>query len=226
MADNSTRLDAGSVVEQIASDDISGVKFQRVKVTGGSDGTASDIGTDSVTGDGASGAGGATALVVAPRQLVYNGSTWDRQRAANALGDLTAGQGELAVTTRLYNGSTFFHQRGNEEAALLVSAARTATTTTATQVAHNARGAIFTISVTSAGTGTLQLAIYSGVTAFQLALYPTISASPLHGLYPGVVDADLSGNWKAGVLPRSWTASVIKSDSSSWTYSLYHYLII
>ncbi len=42
MADNTT-LDAGSGGDTIATDDIAGVKYQRVKVTAGADGTATDI---------------------------------------------------------------------------------------------------------------------------------------------------------------------------------------
>lgn len=43
MSDN-TVLNLGSGGDTIASDDIAGVKYQRVKVTGGADGTATDIG--------------------------------------------------------------------------------------------------------------------------------------------------------------------------------------
>lgn len=42
MADNTT-LDAGSGGDTIATDDIGGVKYQRVKVTAGADGTATDV---------------------------------------------------------------------------------------------------------------------------------------------------------------------------------------
>lgn len=43
MADNTPITDASSVVESIATDDVGGVKYQRVKVNYGTDGSATDV---------------------------------------------------------------------------------------------------------------------------------------------------------------------------------------
>jgi hypothetical protein len=188
VADNSSRLDALGASETIASDDISGVKYQRVKLTVGADGTAADVlpPADALAGSG----------MVAAGAMVYNGSTWDRARS-------------------------------NLDSILLASAARTVTTGPGTQTNYNHRGAIFILDVTSAGTGTLQIQVngFSNV-EFVVAWSTTVTTNHYFMIYPGVLDADYTGEAKSVVLPRTWTVYVAKSDASSWTYSLGHCLIV
>src|SRR4051812_21405518 len=72
MADNSLRTPGAG--ETIASDDIAGVKYQRVKLTVGPDGTAVDvlIPADAMTA--------ANAGIVAAAPELFNETTFDRQR--------------------------------------------------------------------------------------------------------------------------------------------------
>lgn len=94
MADNTT-LGVGSGGDVIATDDIAGVKYQRVKVNFGADGSATDVaataplpvvitdGTNPVVTDatGADGEAANTASVVTSARIkVFNGTTWDRWR--------------------------------------------------------------------------------------------------------------------------------------------------
>ena len=131
----------------------------------------------------------------------------------------------VSVEGMLYNGSTFDRQRGNTEGTLLASAARTATTGSATQTNHNAKGVICTINVTVAGTGNLTLTVFAidpvagpwsqlvASGAISTATYQTIVAYPGAVTSGGVTAASLP-------LPRTWFARVAHTDASSWTYSV------
>jgi hypothetical protein len=203
----------------IAADDIGGVKHQRVKISVGADGSATDL-LSGNSSDGSASAPGAPGVV----PLHYDGTVYRAARNAGTIGD--GGSAFLSPDSApyLYNGSTFDRQRGNIEGDLLISAARTASTSSSTQTNYNHRGAIFNLDVTSAGTGTLQLIVWT--TGFSIVSFATTTADTNYIVYPGVIDADFDGVAKSVALPRTWFAQVVKSDASSWTYSLYHYLIL
>jgi hypothetical protein len=68
MADGSSRLDASGVSETIASDDIGGQKYQRVKLNVGADNTAVDVAPQGDGGDDGRDGSGAR-LHVQPRRF-------------------------------------------------------------------------------------------------------------------------------------------------------------
>jgi hypothetical protein len=224
VADNSSRLDALGSSESIASDDISGVQYQRVKLTVGADGAAGDV--EPPDSDGQS----AASVLPAGAMLFGTGGTFNRWQDASAQGDggFTTGVGLPTVGNRLYNGTNFDREYGNMSGVLLASAARTTTTSSASQTNYNHRGVIVHLDVTSAGTGTLQVQINgtSGIGAFVLALGTASAGSNLLIAYPGVIDADTSYDAKSVVLTRVWTVTINKSDASSWTYSVGYALIV
>lgn len=96
MADN-TQLPIGTLDGDVyASDDIGGVKFQRVKIIHGADGVnAGDVATGNplpvdtelpAAAALADGAANPTTPSVGANNLVYNGTTWDRARGDTANG--------------------------------------------------------------------------------------------------------------------------------------------
>lgn len=188
MADNSLRTPGAG--ETIASDDIGGVKYQRVKIGVGADGTASD---------------------------------------ARPPDDGVAGANVLGVGPLLYNGATGDWQRGNTKVTLLASAARTATTSSAIQTNHNARGVILLVSVTVAGTGTLAPRVLDEDSLTTLGQFVAIATTGTYGyvVYPGATatTTGLSGAASAP-LPRGWFAQMVKDDASSWTYSVTAHVIV
>jgi hypothetical protein len=219
MADN-VAVTAGSGVS-IAADDIGGVHHQRVKLSIGVDGTAADVRAPvDALPQGVSSPAGAMTFHTASSQ-------WYMARNAGADGQADyslSGAGNM-----LYNGATFDRQRGNIEGTLLASAARTATTTSAIQTNYNHRGVAVYFFATVVGTGTIQVSItgYANSLGFTAATGSAVSSSAAVLLmYPGVVDADTSVDARAVVLPRSWDATITKSDASSWTYQVTYALIL
>lgn len=140
------------------------------------------------------------------------------------------------AANQVYNGATWDRQRGNTEGTLLASAARTATTVSAVQTNHNARGVFVGVDVTAVGTGTLTLQlraidIVSGLN-YNVASMTSLTTSGRYGLlvYPGVAVAALGGTTSvqaiSAAIPRTWVVVVTHSDGSSWTYSLSYSLIV
>jgi hypothetical protein len=127
----------------------------------------------------------------------------------------------------LWNGSGHDLQRGNTEGTLLASAARTATTNSANQTNHNARGVILRLLVTAVGTGDLRVRIYDAFTgAYTLHTFGPVTGDSLFVIYPGVTEDTSGASRVSRPLPRTWSASVVKSDASSWTYRLDYSLIL
>lgn len=169
MADNSLRTPGTG--ETIASDDIAGVKWQRVKIGLGPDGTADDM-------------------------------------------------------------------LGNTVVNALASAARTATTASATQTNYNARGIHVMLTVTVAsGTGGLQVYINGLLNAvpYNLTAAPTAitaTGSYIYELYPGASAAAVGAlsqqvvQRTAASLPRSFQINVVHNNATSYTYQLDYALIL
>jgi hypothetical protein len=206
----------------IAADDIGGVKHQRVKISVGADGSATDL-LSGNSSDGSASAPGALGVV----SLHYDGTVYRAARNAGTIGDGGSAFLSPDSTPYLYNGSTFDRQRGNTEGVLLATAARTAITTTAAQTNHNARGVALRLTITSAGTGTLTVHLRT-TSGWNLASFTGLTANALLVSYPGTTTGDPQGTavMRSMPLPRTWDAVVDKSDASSWTYSLDYHLII
>lgn len=125
--------------------------------------------------------------------------------------------------------------RGNVEGTLLASAARTATTASATQTNVNARGVLLYVNVTAApGSQNLSVAI-SGIdpvsgSAPGLGNFTAITATGAYTffMYPGIVNTHPTGisDIQALPLPRTWAVIVTHSGAGSWTYSIGYSLIV
>ena len=218
MADNFvTNPAAGG--DTFAADDIAGVKWQRVKLGQGVDGSATDVSS-------------ASPLPV-DTELP----------AAAALSDSTANPTApmVGAAGMVYNGASFDRQRGNTEGTLLASAARTAFTQSAEQVNYNARGVNVWVYVTAkAASTTLNLYIasfnpVSGIVTYEagvLGWVATANSGQSLQLYPGATTlaATTYGYQRiareAGALSRRWYFQVVPSDANSVTYSAgYSYIV-
>lgn len=143
-----------------------------------------------------------------------------------------------AILMGISDGSNIRPFSGNLQGTLLASAARTASTTSATQTNYNARGVIISLDITAAsGSGGLAVRLWTLDPVTQKIFYfvaaPTsILATGTYGyeFYPGSSAAVAAGtaliNQRSSVvLPRSWGVYVIHADGSSYTYSLGYSLI-
>src|SRR3954465_4653193 len=82
----------------IASDDIGGVQYQRIKVTHGSDGVANDV----------------TATTPLPAgTYFYDGAAWQTRKTAGSVADAAPGTFFGSTSLHVYNGSTFDRARGD-----------------------------------------------------------------------------------------------------------------
>jgi hypothetical protein len=139
----------------------------------------------------------------------------------------------LGSINSLYNGSTVDLQRANVELAVLASAARTATTSSADVTNHNGRGVIIFWNVSA----------YAGATSMQLklqvkdpisgnyadALVPAARASAgmtAYGWYPGASQGGSLSGSTAGLLGRTFRITVTHSDGTGQTYSVGVALIV
>jgi hypothetical protein len=233
MADGSSRLDAGGVSETVASDDIGGQKYQRVKLNIGADGAAVDVQPPADAQ--------ASSTIVPSGTLIYNaaGAVWNVQRVAVDSMPLNSQAGLSPV---LFNETTYDRQRGNTQGTLLASAARTVQTTTALQTNYNARGVVLGVRVSAKAAATT-LTIdgssndpISGTASFFFTHsgFAAAANSTLYlVVYPGVINADLTTTGFQTTnkgfsipLPRTWAVTVSPSDANSVTYSLSYSLIV
>lgn len=128
--------------------------------------------------------------------------------------------------------STWERDPTPQEGTLLASAARTATTASASQANRGHRGVAVWLNITSNGSAVgLQVFIqgYDPVSGLWVNLAPTPTALTGlaitgHVLYPGATTAPTaSGGYvfhsTGGALPRHWRINVVHSSGSSVTYS-------
>lgn len=204
MADNSTRLNATGATETLASDDIAGVKYQRVKLNIGPDGSAVDVlvPADSMV------AASAGIVPVAPE--LFNETTHDRQRG-NTEGTLLASAARTATVSAANAPVANFNARG-----VIVWLNITITSGTGGLQAN----------LFGRDPVTAQLAFLNATPA-------AITATGIYGyeLYPGSTAAGSAGSnliqqRTSAVLPRTWGARVTHGDASSYTYSLGYSLIV
>lgn len=235
MADNFvTNPAAGG--DTFAADDVGGVKYQRVKLALGADGSATDTlptpaDFTAVSPTGFQG--------VVPMVMAHSGNICTHKNAASVV-DGEAGNNTLALQG-LYNGSSFDRQRGNTEGTLLASAARTAGAFSTEQYNYNARGVRVDLWVSAKAAATTlniyicgedsanQLVFLAGVVGFAAAAATGHSLELCPGVTP--VAAALNGgsfylSRFGGSISRRWYLYVVPSDASSVTYQASYSLIV
>ncbi len=131
--------------------------------------------------------------------------------------------------TNHFNGITWDRWRGNTEAEILASAARTATVNSADFINYNAKGVIITLDVTAtADTPSITLQIEhkdSSGSKYEILLLTTaaVTATGVHTyiVYPGIGAASDDVVQVAGFpLGRTWRVTVTHADGDSITYSV------
>lgn len=158
--------------------------------------------------------------------------------AAVALADALANPTTppVGACNLLWNGSTWDRRPGTQEGALLASASRSATTSSATRTNHGARGVVvwLDLSAFNGGTGlTLQLWAVDpvGGRAGLLASWgPRSNPAQVHWLElsPGCAAgaaADAYGFRVAGALPRQWFVTVSHATATAHTYGVSYSLL-
>ena len=178
-------------------------------------------------------------LQTAARQVIFNGTTWDRARSAPGAADGGNGIGLPANAIYGFNGVTWDRTRNNMEGTLLASAARTVTTSSPNQTNHNSRGVIIYLTVTAnpGGAETLKVSLIyidpvSGAESSDIASNTTVAAT--NGLYTlqiypstlDTTDSQANNATYSTMLPRTWKATVTPSAAGSFTYSLGYSLIL
>ncbi|HZS45388.1 MAG TPA: hypothetical protein VFC63_09825 [Blastocatellia bacterium] len=137
---------------------------------------------------------------------------------------------EVIPFNQRFNGASWDRERGNVEATLLASAARTAATQSPDQTNYNGRGVQVILNVSAAsGTGGLQVVVQGKdpVSGSYYNLYAAPTAVTATGIKvyevaPGASSAGAGdvATRVAGQLPRTWRVNVLVGDSSSYTYSI------
>lgn len=137
----------------------------------------------------------------------------------------------VAENPALWNGTTMDRQRGNfDTGALITAAGATTTQTSAAQINPNARGIKVVLNMTSAGTGSVTLAIQyqdtaSGVWITLLTgAAVTTTSTNVYDVYPGrTAVANVTAN---DVLPRNWRVQVTANNANPTTYTVGANLIV
>lgn len=157
--------------------------------------------------------------------------------AAAALADGAANPTAPAVGSHgaVWNGSTWDREVGPQEGTLLASAARTATSASATQTNRGHRGVIVWLNVTSAlaaGTALVQIEGQDPVSGNWVILNQTPQGAGAG--FTGTLGLELSPGASggtnssagymiqriSGTLPRAWRVNVVHSGANSITYSV------
>ena len=172
---------------------------------------------------------------VVARLTGYNGTTFDRlvSTGDNADAVAVATLGELLTLARnsLFNGAAWDRARGNTEATVLASAARTTTTNSADQTNYNARGVHVLLNVTAVpGVDTVTLSI-QGKDPVSAVYYTLLTGLAVVGtgvnvykVFPGITA--VANGAASDVLPRTWRVAVTHSAATSFTYSVGAALVI
>jgi hypothetical protein len=201
--------------------DASGDMFANVNAWAGA-----NLGAPTTPGDGTSISRTSPMVLASP--YLYNGSTLDLRRSANAAAG-TTGTGLMGSGLMAFDGTNWQRLQTAQNASLLASAARTAQTTSADQTNQNARGVQVVLNVTVAsGTGGLQVKVqakdsvsgqYYDLNADPTAV--TTTGTYIYEVYPGVGAASGSVTQRTSSgLPQTWRVLVKVGDNSSYTYSI------
>ena len=195
--------------------------------------TSTNGAAETGAGDSDSVGGSAVGLLTNDRNLVYNGTTWDRMRTVVAAPDAYAGTGLTAIGELAYNGATWDHVRNNHETIIYPSAVHTGTHSSPTQINYNAKGVIIYLNVTAnpGGAEFLGMNLHyvdpaSGLVTTLIATLTTTAAVngmySLH-LYPGASTPPETPNVNKSYslpLPRQWQVAITHSGAGAWTYSV------
>jgi len=155
------------------------------------------------------------------------GNTVDTELpAAATLADGASNPGApmIAADAMTFNGATWDRHRGNVDATILASAARTTTQTGSDITNYNARGIKVVLDTTVASTGSVTLKI-QGKDSVSGAYYDILTGAAVtnvstnvYTIYPG---ATAVGNTTVNdSLPRVWRVVVTANNSNSQTYSV------
>lgn len=180
----------------IATDEIGGVEFQRVKLDIGADGTAVDVQPPDADGKGA------TSVLPAGNQN-YNGTSWDRQR-----GNLEGTAVASASRTTTTSSADFvnYNARG-VHAILSVTSGTSLSLVTEIQGKDPISGSYYALNADPSavtGTGLYVYAIYPGV-----------------GVASGGVTQRTSGT-----VPRTFRVTVTHGNANATTYSVAYALLL
>lgn len=179
------------------------------------------VGSNSATGS----------AVPANAFYVAGGTTGGNLSGINALNmtadGVTAGSSSLQVAAvgSLYNGSTLDRARANEDVTLLASAARTTTQTSADLVNYNGLSTLaVTLDVTSAGTGSITLAINRKDAAsgkyVQMLAGAAVTTNSTNVYKIGPTIAAVANSIAQDYMPRTFQIVVTANNANSMTYSV------
>lgn len=153
---------------------------------------------------------------------LFNGTTADRQRSA--YGDALATTGIEAAALMVWNGGSFDRARGNIDFTVFNVTAGTTTQTSSDFTNYSGQGTKIVLNVTSAGTGSITLAIQgkdlaSGqYYAILTGSAVTTNSTNVYTIYPGItVTANVSAS---DVLPRTWRVVVTANNANAMTYTV------
>lgn len=155
-------------------------------------------------------------------QLINASGNLDRKRSAYA--DALPTTGIEASGLMVWNGGSFDRQRGNIDFTVFTVTAGTTTQTSSDFTNYNGQGVKVVLNVTSAGTGSVTLAI-QGKDIASGAYYAILTGSAVttnstnvYTIYPGIaVTANVSAS---DVLPRTWRIVVTANNSNAMNYTV------
>lgn len=160
--------------------------------------------------------------VLGAAPYLYNGNSADRQRSA--YGDALATTGIEAAGLMIWNGGSFDRLRGNIDFTVFNVTAGTTTQTSSDFTNYNGLGVKVVLDVTSAGTGSVTLAIqgkdiasgkyYTILTGAAV----TTNSTNVYTVHPGITAT--SNVSAADVLPRTWHIVVTANNTNSCTYTV------
>jgi hypothetical protein len=154
-------------------------------------------------------------------------------RATNSDGSaVDSGNVFLGVVSRAthYNGSTWDRLRGNEEATLLASAARTTTQTGADITNYNGNSALIVVlDVTNAGTGSITITIEGKDSAsgkyYTILSGAAVTTNSTNRYRVGPTLAAAANSVAQDYLPRIFRITVTANNGNSVTYSVGYCLV-
>lgn len=141
----------------------------------------------------------------------------------------SSGNGTIGIVVLghnlLFNGGSWDRARGNFDATVLASAARTATVASADQTNYNGRGLHLVIDVTAITATPSVTFTIQGKDELSGEYYTILASAAITGtgttvlrVFPG---ATAAGNTVANdILPRIWRVNAVHADSDSITYSV------
>jgi len=161
--------------------------------------------------------------------MIWNGATWQRFPVINAGLDArnTGTFPAVSAVPALYNGASLDRMRGNIDATLLASAARTATPTKVDQTNYNGRSLIVVIDVTVVpGSAPSTVFTIQGKDGASGKYYTILASAAITGT--GTTVLRVSPHYAAAVanlvaidtVPRVFAIDAVHGNANSMTYSV------